>query len=1378
MKKLIPFILSAALLLPSFNTFALSGAADSADPQSETETLFSSSFEKGDGLALLQSEPDGDHISSVIGCSYGEIDEDDIMAHVLPSTVDGTPDGFSGEGKINLFDGQSSTKYCIDLSEISPSSPVVMIFGLSAGCRVEGYSLTSANDAELRDPKNWELYGSFDCESWTLIDSRSGESFSGRKTTNSYTLDAPTPAYTYFKWVVTAVRGRDVTTKGTVLFQTADIQLIGELVSDGTESEAVGDSPMASVRSSGPTASDAAYTNVGFTGNSALRVYGAQSATRNTYARNVIYRDLNIPVEENTRLSYVIYPALFTSSYDYNHTSKFLSLDLRFSDGTTLSELSAVDQNGFGLDPVSQGESESLYTMQWNYLESCIGDVAAGKTITEILVYFNMPETAAKTKFLAYFDDITIENRDEVVYDHLSDYISILRGTNNTKSVSRGITVPLVTVPNGFNEYTPANTTDELQPYYYQENGDGCSLRHITVNHTASPWLPDANWGVWQMMANTSIDIETVSASSDIDAAHRTASYTHDNEIAKAHYYSVVFNETDRNAPGVRMELTPTSHAAATRFTFPEDAANINLILGTDHGGSVSVTVDEAAGQTVVTGYSDYNQRMYVYSVIDAPALSYKIEGRTVILSFAKGTSVLGMKLATSYISANQAMKNLSLEISDSDTFDSVYARAQAEWDDICNIIVPEGATYTQLVTLYSSLYRMYCYPLLFSENTGTADAPVWKYQSPYTNKLTDGKMYTTNGFWDTYRAEWPALTLLTPTKTGEVLDGLLLHYKDSGYIARWLGRSGIQCMMGTHSDIILADAYLKGIEFDGVAAFESMLKNAAVDSGSDVYGRAMNTTSIFTGYVPNTYPNGMSWTVEDYINDYGIYRMAEALAQSTDDPDAKAAYESAAAYYKNRALLYPSLFNSRTGFFMGKNEAGRWTANAFNPYALDWYADYAETNAWNMAFSIVHDMNGLAALYGGVDEILAMLDEYFSEDSETETILGNYTYEQRETRLGMSMFNNQVCYHTAYLYNYFGQPYKTQAVTREILSRLYVGSEIGQGYPGDEDNGASSAFYVLTALGLYETSLCTGEYLISSPLYGKVTLNLESGTVTVIANGNSDENIYIQSCKVNGEEYNKTYLTYEQLTSGDLTVEYQMGSTPSDWGTENAAPSSLSEKVEVPAYLSDLIKKGVTVSKDGAVTETPKSTTLYCENISSAANLFDNTGETSAILTDGAVLTVAFAEPSRVNILTLTSVTASKAPKSVTVEYSADGRSWQTVGQYTTDFRWDKYTLPIALPETETACYFLRLTLNGGSSMKLAELELLGEADSSSTLPPVSADDPATSVGEQDPDPSAPTDPDTVPESKLPILIPVVAAILLIAAASVAVILIRRKKK
>ena len=1329
MKRLVIFLLLIALLAPLCPVVSFSSGEESGGSEG---VLFSSSFEKGDGLSLKESLLDGDFVSGIASVAYDEKDVNRPNDFLLVQSISGSPDGFSGEGKINLFDQNADTKYCIDQNTISKDQPIVVSFSLSEPCLASGYRMVSANDGEPRDPKAWNLYASNDGTSWELLDSETNVSFSGRKTSKFFALDGITKSYTQFKLEVISVRGEDRTAKGTLLCQLADFTLEGKITSVSEEESERGDSPMASIRSNGPIVSDAANTNVGFTGYSALRVYGAQSEKENTYARNILYKDLSIKVEENTKLSYVIYPALFDEAYDYHHTSQYMAIDLLFSDGSYLSSLGALDQNGFLLDPVSQGESESLYTMQWNYIESSIGEVAKGKTISAILVYFAMPKVLTKSNFLSYFDDLVIENKNEIVYEHPSDYINILRGTNNTKNVSRGITTPLVCMPNGFNGYTPANTADELLPYYYQENGNGCALRHITVNHTASPWLPGANWGVWQMMVNTSLSPSSVKAASDISAVARAATYTHDNEIARAHYYSVTFNEDDANAAGVTMELTPTEHGAYTRFTYPEGSEQVNLILGTDHGGSVTVKVDKAAGKTIVSGYSDYNGKMYVYSVIDAVASEYKLLDRTVLLSFDKEETVLTMKLATSYLSLKQAEKNLSLEIEENEGFDDVFARAQKAWDDICSMILPEGASYTQLVSLYSSLYRMYSYPVLLAENTGSKESPKWQYLSPYTGKVMDGKMYTINGFWDTYRTEWPALSLLTPEKTGEILDGLLLHYKENGYLARWLGKAGEDCMMGTHSDIIFADAYLKGISFDVEAAFWSMIKNAATDSGSDTYGRKGNTTSIFLGYVPNTIANGLSWTLEDYINDYGISLLAAALADKETNADQKEIYENAAAYYGNRARLYPTMFYQKLGFFMGKNESGAWThtSTSFNALSVDWWADYAETNAWNMAFSVVFDMNGLAALYGGKDSIIKKLDDFFDEGAEKMSNLRYYTYEQRETRLGLSMYNNQVSLHTAYLYNYFGQPYKTEVLTREILSRHYVGSEIGQGYPGDEDNGAMSAFYVLTALGLYETSLGTGEYLITSPLYDKVTLNLSSGKVTIVANGNSRENLYIQSCKINGEVYDKTYIPYSLLTSGDLVIEYEMGCKPSSWGTSEAsAPSSLSSEVKVPRYDTDLAGKTQRTANEVSA-KAPTTFTIYGGRATALKKLFDNTSATSASVSNGEAITLSFAADSRVNILTLTSVKATTAPSSVALAYSLDGVNFVTLGEYKTDFTFDKYTLPITLQQTDGGYRYLRLTFMGSDAISLAEIELLGEEMAAMSTP------------------SLPTPPETVPET------------------------------
>ncbi|MBQ7365524.1 MAG: GH92 family glycosyl hydrolase, partial [Clostridia bacterium] len=796
---------------------------------------------------------------------------------------------------------------------------------------------------------------------------------------------------------------------------------------------------------------------------------------------------------------------------------------------------------------------------------------------------------------------------------------------------------------------------------------------------------------------------------------------------------------------------------------------------------------DPAFGKTVVAGYSDYHEKMYVYSVIDAVATGYEIYDRTAILSFAEGTKILTMALATSYISEEQAAKNLSLEIPADADFDSILREAREEWNAVLSTVEVKGASYTELVSLYSSLYRMHCYPYLFSENTGTNEAPVWQYRSPYTNKVADGKMYTTNGFWDTYRAYWPAMSLLSSERDAELLNGILLHYRDKGYIARWLGSAGVTCMMGTHSDIVLADAIIKGLPIDLEAALESMLKNAATANPDDTYGRAENATAPFIGYVPNTHENGLSWTLEDYINDWGIFTLCDHLLKSAKTEEDKARYESLAAYYYNRCLSYADVFNTEVGYFMGKNERGAWTKTKaeFSPYTLDWYADYAETNAWNMAFAITYDIKGLAELYGGEEVLLKKLTTFFSESREKNVYTGGYTYEQRETRLGLSMYNNQVSYHTAYLFSYLGKPSETQRLTREILSRLYVGSEIGQGYPGDEDNGAASAFYVLTALGLYEANIGSGEYLITSPLYQEYTLHLASGDITVKANHNSEENIYIQSCTVNGKAWELPYFTYEMLTSGDLTIVYEMGNTPSEFfAAEKDSLSSLSasKERENTVYRDLLAPTSRHLDREASYL-TPTSLTVYTNGITSGKNLWDNNSKTQTVLQNGASVTVAFAKPAKLAFLTVTSASLKQNIASVTLETSKDGKTF-TAETLTPTAAWNYYTEPYRIQENE-AVYFLRLTFHGADSLALSELEIYGETDTGSTLPPVTdtpdvTDPPSTTqvpTTDETPSTSDPADTIDAPSSGRTVLI-ILGCVLLGAIGGIALFVLLRKKR
>ncbi len=1042
------------------------------------------------------------------------------------------------------------------------------------------------------------------------------------------------------------------------------------------------------------------YQNVGFTGDKALTVHGIHQGSGKAYCNNVIYSDLSIPVTENTRLSYVLYPStLARNNYDYNYTQMYLCLDLAFSDGTYLSTLGALDQNGFGLTAQEQGDSQALYTNQWNYIESKIGDVAKGKIIEKIIVTYsnNQNKKGSNAEFLAFFDDIEIKNSPDIVYEHLSDYVNILRGTNSSSYFSRGLTTPAVTYPHGFNIFTPVTDKGDKLPYSYQHGGERNTLSSLQISHCSSYWI--GFYGTWQFMANTSVNPANGITADSISAENRAARFSHQNEIAKAHYYSVTFDE-DSNASGVKIELTPTMYGAMVRFTFPEGSGNRNIIFDCENAnGGLSFNSSTGAITANADDSLHYSRRLHIYGEfldIGTDKMKYtKANAKSGIISFDEGVTTVTLKLATSFISSAQAKKNLSLDMGEFYCFEDAFDAAQSKWDELLGMIEIEGASFTELVNFYSSMYRIFGHPNLLTENTGTAENPIMQYASPYSGRfanpaIKDGALVCNTGLWDTYRTAWPAYTFFNygGVDAKAMMDGLLQHFVEKGWNGQWISYSGIQAMIGTHSDIIYADAALKGVDFDYETAFKSMLKNASVVKDTGSVGREEQQTAVFTGYVTNSTPRGLAWTLDNCVNDYGIYRMAEILGL-TDE----------AEYYQNRALAYLTVFNDDIDFFMGKDASGNWSKNKNNFYPEEWLSDFCESNAWNQAFNLVYDVQGMINLYGGRDSFNSKLDKFFST---TVTNVGENSIhevrEMREVRLGQYEHSNQVAHHIPYMYDYSGQPWKTQETVRSLLSRCYVGSEIGQGYIGDEDNGEQSGWYVFSALGFYPVNLASNEYAIGSPLFKKTTIHLPTGDITITAQNNSAKNIYIQSCKVNGQSYDKAYFTQELFSSGDVNIEFVMGDKPSSWATSEAStPSSLSQSGSTVNYKSDkLTSSNCTVSGG----DNPSS-------------LFDNTSDTACTSASQLSVTVNLGKKITASMLTITSANNNKnaAPVSFTLYGSSDGTNWTKLDSRTNiSFEWEQYTRPFAIPKANRNAYqYYKIDMSGKNTLSVAELELIG---------------------------------------------------------------------
>ncbi|GIM91708.1 alpha-1 2-mannosidase [Paractinoplanes toevensis] len=1225
-------------------------------PAHAAAPAFASSFESGD------PQPDWTDTVERAGGVNGDISAGmpgSLRTHVTAIAVNAQPN--ANENGNNLNDGDPATKWLVD------TSPSWAQYTLDAPATVVKYALTSANDAPERDPRDWTLQASADGQSWITVDTRSGESFADRFTTNTY--DVATPAsYPIYRLTVTGHPSGNLT-------QLADLEL-----ADANTTPPESGPPQSRV-GNGPASSPTAKANAGYTGLKAFQLAGRHTADGRGYAYSKVF-DVDLSVSADTELSYLVFPEF--NRTDLSNPATYTAVDLAFTDGSYLSELKATDQHGVVVSPAAQGASKTLYTAQWNQRTARIGAVAAGKTIDRILVGYDKP--SGPTTFRAWFDDITIgSDAAATPKTHLAEYADTRRGTQSSGDFSRGNNFPATAVPHGFNFWTPvtdAGSTSWLYQWSRQNNAaNRPTIQAFSASHEPSPWMGDRQ--TFQVMPSVATDANRV---------NRALSFSHDNEIAKPYYYGVTFDN------GLKTELAPTDHAALMRFTFPGDDAN--LILDNVNGNS-GLTID--AANQAFSGWSDVNSgslsagwtRLFVYATVDAPITASGMlpSGNRPSTGYLKfGARTVNLRIATSLISVAQARHNLDLEVAADATLESVRAAALREWDAKMQTIEVEGASEDQLTTLYSNLYRLFLYPNSAYENTGTSDAPVFKHtvqsavSSPASTPtetgapVKDGKVYVNNGFWDTYRTTWPAYSLLTPSDAGEMVNGFVQQYKDGGWISRWSSPGYANLMVGTSSDVAFADAYLKGVKgFDVEAAYQAALKNATVTPPNQNVGRKALASSIFKGYTPSDATGeAMSWAMDGYINDFGIANMAAALGKTEE-----------AEYFRNRALNYVNMFDPSVGFFQGKDSAGRWRLPADDYDPRVWGYDYTETDGWNMAFHVPQDGQGLANLYGGKAGLADKLDKFFATP-ETAGFPGSYggtiheMLEARDVRMGQWGFSNQPSHHIPYMYNFAGQPSKTQALVREALSRLYLGSEIGQGYPGDEDNGEMSAWQVFSALGFYPLQMGSPAYAIGSPLFTKATVNLENGKKIVVnAPSNSAKNVYIQGLKVNGKAYASTSLPHS-LLAGGATLDFDMGSQPSSWGADSPPPS-LTTGTTVASPLRDLTGPG--------------------KGTASLPAVVDDTSTTRAAVTGSFTYTFGSAGE-EASYYTLTSAdTTGTDPAAWTLRGSYDGTTWTTIDSRTEQaFDWRLQTRPFKIANPGRYKYYA-LDLNGS----LAEVELLG---------------------------------------------------------------------
>ena len=979
-------------------------------------------------------------------------------------------------------------------------------------------------------------------------------------------------------------------------------------------------------------------------------------------------------VAAGDRLRYKIYPELDAG---LTYAATYVAVELMFADGTRLD--GARDQYGKAADAASQGAAKILYADQWNDVQVDL-TAAAGRTIAQVLLVVDAPQ--AGHEFAGWIDDVEIGPAPaEPDGSDLAAYVDTRRGTNASHDFSRGNTLPITACPNGFNFLTPVtNASTHRWPYEYQRanNADNRpELQGLTFSHQPSPWMGDRD----------QLTIMPVAAAEPLgDPAERAAAFSHDDETARPDLYAVAL------ANGVRAELAPTDHGAIFRFTFPAGAPGRHLVFDTiDEHGAFAYDGNAVTGW-VENGSEFGRTRMFCYGVFSSAATVFGATsgGRANARAASFDASEVTLRIATSFIGVDQARHNLELEL-EGRSFEQIQAAANAIWNERLQVIRPEGATPPQLRTVYGNLYRLNLYPNSHFENVASAENPDHRYASPVlptegeaTDQVTNavvrpGKMYVNSGFWDTYRTAWPAYAFFYPALAAELVDGFVQQYRDGGWIARWSSPGYADCMTGTSSDVSFADAYLKGVALpDPLATYDAGLRNATVAPEATEVGRKGVETGFFAGYVSTDTEESVSWSLEAYLNDFALAEMATRLADV--HPERRAQLLVEAEYLRRRSLNYVLLFDQDIDFFQGRRPDGTFAKSpeSFDPE--EWGGDFTETCGWNFAFHVAHDPRGLANLYGGPRGLEAKLDAFFATP-ELATKKGTYSIvihemlEAQAVRMGQFGFSNQPAHHIAWMYNYAGAPAKTQAIVREVLDRLYVGEQIGQGYPGDEDNGEMSAWYLFAALGLYPLRVGAPEYAIGSPLFRRtVVAPIGGAPLTITATG--AEHPYVQEVQADGKQLAVASITHEALTTAGR-LDFTLGAEPSDWATLESPPA-LTQDDAVPVPLVDLVP------------------------VDAGNPLFDDTSVTETVVDQS--VTWSLPAPATPTLYTVTSGSG-PAPTTWQLEGSTDGTTWTVLDSRAGEtFTWPRQLRPFTI-ENPGEYELYRLTTP--TPVTLAQLEL-----------------------------------------------------------------------
>lgn len=634
--------------------------------------------------------------------------------------------------------------------------------------------------------------------------------------------------------------------------------------------------------------------------------------------------------------------------------------------------------------------------------------------------------------------------------------------------------------------------------------------------------------------------------------------YRYDQEESKPYRYSVLLDDY-----GIIVDFAPGKRAAIFTCDF-EKEGNRYIQIKTQGEGEITGEANTFYGYDVC-----HNAKQYFYLEFDKYPISFKTssEGKyTIYAKFDNKTDKIRIRYGVSFISVEQAKKNLRNELKDFD-LNSLSEVAKREWNKVLGKIKIEGGSEDQKTIFYTALYRSHERMINISEDG--------RYFSGFDNKVHDDKgvpFWTDDWVWDTYHALHPLQTILNPIEQEQKLASYIRMYEQSGWMPTFPCFFGdAHCMNGNHAAVIFADALSKGLKFDVSKAYEGL--NYTVMNETMIPWRKAPKTELddfyhqkgwFPGLAPDkkeTVPlvdnfekrQSVAVTQAASYDDWSIAQLAKYLRNDSD-------YN----FHIKRAFNYRNLFNAKTGFFHPKDESGNFIEpfNYVFPGGIGGRSHYAENNAWTYIWNVHHNIEDLIHLFGGKQQFVDKLDRLFTESIQLSKWKYYAVMPDATGNVGQYVMGNEPSFHIPYLYNYAGEPWKTQKRIRMLMESWFRNDLMG--VPGDEDGGGISSFYVFSAMGFYPVTPGMPYYTIGSPLFDKIIIDLQNGKkFRIITKNNSKNNKYIRSAMLNGKIYNKTYFSHTDILEGG-TLVLEMSDRPNmNWGVSNESIPP-SEGVEI----------------------------------------------------------------------------------------------------------------------------------------------------------------------------------------------------------------------